>query len=192
MTNQTVNGGSCEPQSVNLTGLQVYTNYTISVRVTIAEFDVNSLLIVDLWSVTSEEGELNFNVLMMNNVIHIIMYCFVVPLSPPQNVNAPSYTPNSITVCFELSEGSIQNGQINVILVGSPFDTESQTVSIPVTFTDYPFAGSICGNITNLQEYNNYTIVIVLENSAGSGPNSTSINVRTLETGNYNISYIEE
>lgn len=57
--NQTVNGGSCEPQTVNLTGLQVFSNYTISVRLTIAELDVNSLLIVDLWSVTSEEGEQN-------------------------------------------------------------------------------------------------------------------------------------
>ena len=64
VTNQTVNGGSCEPQAVNLTNLQVYTNYTISVRVTIADFDVNSLLVADSWSVTSEEGEQKFHVLI--------------------------------------------------------------------------------------------------------------------------------
>ena len=113
-------------------------------------------------------------------------YCNIVPNAAPLDVNATSYTPTSITVCFEFPEGSTQNGLIasfNVTLVGSPFDTESQTISIPVTTTNYPLTGSICSDVTNLQEYNYYLIRVLMINSVGSGPNSTSIDVRTIEAG---------
>ena len=118
--------------------------------------------------------------------IHIL---YLAPVAPPKNVNATSYTPTSITVCFEYPEGSTQNGLIasfNVTLVGSPIDTDSQTVSIPVTSTNYPLTGSMCGDVTNLQEFNEYNITaIVLENSAGMGPSSAPMEVQTLETGKY-------
>ena len=103
-------------------------------------------------------------------------------------MNATSNTATSITVCFEFPEGSTQNGQItsfNVTLVGIPFDTESQTVSIPVTSTDYPLTRSMCGDVTNLEEYNNYTITVFVTNSAGSGPSSSSVQVQTLEAGKF-------
>ena len=100
-------------------------------------------------------------------------------------MNATSYTPTSITVCFEFPEGSTQNGQItsfNVTLVGSPFDTESQIFSILVTSTEYPLTGSMYGDVTNLLEYNEYNITsIVLINSAGPGPSSPLIQVRSLQ-----------
>ena len=103
-------------------------------------------------------------------------------------MNATSYTPTSITVCFKFPEGSTQNGLItsfNVTLDGYPFNTESQTISIPITSTVYPLTGSMCGDVTNLEEYNEYNISsIVLVNSAGVGPSSPSIKVQTLETGN--------
>ena len=102
-------------------------------------------------------------------------------------MNATSYTPTSITICFEFPEGSTQNGLItsfNVTLVGLTFDTESQTVDVPISNAEYPSTGSICDDVTNLQEYNNYTITsVVLVNSAGSGPSSPPVQVQTLETG---------
>ena len=97
-------------------------------------------------------------------------------------------TATSITVCFEFPEGSTQNGQItsfNFTLVGTPFDTGSQNVSINVTSTEYPLTGSVCSDVTNLEEYNNYTITILLTNSAGSGPSSSDVQVRTLQAGEF-------
>ena len=103
-------------------------------------------------------------------------------------MNATSYTPTSITLCFEFPEGSSQNGQItsfNVTLVGSPFYIESQIFTIPVTSTGYPLTGSMCGDVANLEEYNNYTIIVVMINYAGPSPSSSDVEVKTLESGGY-------
>ena len=101
-------------------------------------------------------------------------------------MSATSNTATTINVCFEFPEGSTQNGQLtsfNVTLVGTPFDTESQTVSFDITSTEYPLTGSLCGDVTNLEEFNNYTISVELINSADIGPSSTPIEVRTLQAG---------
>ena len=103
-------------------------------------------------------------------------------------MNATSNSATSITVCFEFPEGSTQNGQItsfNVTLVGIPFDTESQNVSSTVTSTEYPLAGSVCGDVSDLEEYNNYTVTILLINSAGSGPTSSFVQAQTLQAGKF-------
>ena len=112
-------------------------------------------------------------------------------------MNATSNTATSIIVCFEFPEGSTQNGEItsfNVTLVGTPFDTDSRNVSIPVTSTDYPLTGSVCGDVTNLEEYNNYTITVLVTNSAGSGPSSSSVEIRTQQAGMimclYSVEYV--
>ena len=119
----------------------------------------------------------------------ISCFLFLAPTDAPQNVNATSNTATSITVCFGFPEGSTQNGQINSFeftLVGSPFDTRSQTVSIPVTSTNYPLSGSMCGDATNLEEYNDYNITsVVLINAAGSGPSNQSVQVQTLQAGRF-------
>ena len=103
-------------------------------------------------------------------------------------MNATSNTATSIIVCFEFPEGSTQNGEItsfNVIFVGTPFDTSTSSVSISITSTDYPLTGSMCGDVTSLEEYNNYTITVFVTNSAGSGPSSSSVQVQTLEAGKF-------
>ena len=112
--------------------------------------------------------------------------CSLAPVAQPQNVNATSSTPTSITVCFKFPERSTQNGQITsfvVALIGSPFDTESRTVSILVASTNYTLTGSMCGDVTNLEEYNDYKITVLLSNSAGLGPLSTPIETRTQQAG---------
>ena len=104
-------------------------------------------------------------------------------------MNATSNTSTSITVCFEFPEGSTQNGQltsIDVTLVGTPFDTESQNISFDITSTEYPLTGSLCGDVTNLEEFNDYSITsVILINSAGSGPSSPSVQAQTLQVGEF-------
>ena len=100
----------------------------------------------------------------------MLIVCSLAPVDAPQNVTATSNTATSITVCFEFPEGSTQNGQLtsfNVTLVGTPFDTDSQTVSIDITSTEYPLTGSLCDDVNNLEEFNNYNITsLILINSA--------------------------
>ena len=104
-------------------------------------------------------------------------------------MNATSNSATSITVCFEFPEGSTQNGRItsfDVTLVGSPFNITSRTFSIPVTSTEYPLNGYICGNVTNLEEYNDFSITsVVLINSAGTGPSSPSVQAQTHQAGKF-------
>ena len=50
---------------------------------------------------------------------------------------------------------------------------------------EYPLTGTVCTNITGLQENNSYTISIKLTNSAGIGPASTVISVLTPEASEY-------
>ena len=108
-------------------------------------------------------------------------------------MNATSTTATSIIVCFEFPDGITQNGQItsfNVTFVGTPFDTESQTVSIAITSTEYPLTGSVCGDVTGLQEYNIYTITVVLINSIGLSPSSSGVQVQTLEACEFSHKFI--
>ena len=115
------------------------------------------------------------------------------PVDAPVNLNATSTTSTSIIVCFEFPDGRTQNGQItsfNVTHVGTPFDTESRNVSIAITSTEYPLTGSVCGNVTELQEYNNYTITVVLINSIGPSPSSSGVQVQTLEACEFSHKFI--
>ena len=108
-------------------------------------------------------------------------------------MNATSTTATSIIVCFEFPNGSSQNGQItssNVTHVGTPFDTESRNVSIAITSTEYPLNGSVCGNVTELHEYNDYTITVLLINSIGSSPSSSGVQVRTFEACEFSHKFI--
>ena len=57
ITNQTTSGGSCEPQSVDLTGLEEYVTYMISLSVTITELGVNDLLIAEVMNETFQAGK---------------------------------------------------------------------------------------------------------------------------------------
>ena len=118
----------------------------------------------------------------------MLVFTSLAPLVAPVNLNATSTTATSIIVCFEFPEGSSQNGQItsfNVTLVGTPFDTESQTVNIAITSAEYPLNGSVCGDVTGLQEYNNYTITVLLINSIGPSPYSMSVEIRTQQAGKF-------
>ena len=135
---------------------------------------------------TLSSGGIYLRTSMFYSTVSTYFASLLAPVAAPQNVKATSHNATSITVCFEYPEESTQNGQItsyNVTLVGSPFDSESQTVSIPVTSTNYPLIGSVCHDVHNLEEYNNYTITLSLTNSVGSGSPNTEVEIRTQQAG---------
>ncbi|KAI6658157.1 Phosphatidylinositol phosphatase PTPRQ-like isoform X2, partial [Oopsacas minuta] len=144
----------------NLTNLEEYNNYNITV------FAINS----------QGPGPISQSIVVMTNE--------AAPVVAPQNVTSSPISATSINVCFDFPAGNTQNGLItsfNVTLVGSPFDIVPRTDNILTTSFDYPMTGSICSNITGLEEYNNYTITVVLINSAGSSPVSDSTQSETLQ-----------
>ena len=107
------------------------------------------------------------------------------PSVTPQNITITAIYKTAITVCFDPPTGSNQNGIItsfNVTSTGSTFQTTLLVTTVPVSPTEYPLNRTVCTNLTNLEENNNYTISIVSINYDGAGPNTTLIAL-TLEAG---------
>ena len=71
----------------------------------------------------------------------------------------------------------------NVTSTGSPFQTTQLVTTVPVSPTEYPLNRTVCTNLTNLEENNNYTISVLSINSDGAGPITTGIIALTLEAG---------
>ena len=124
----------------------------------------------------------------------LIAFLYLAPTAPPQNVTELSITSVSINVCFDPPTLIDQNGIItsfNLTYFGSPFQTDSVTINILVEPTAYPLDETVCSNLTNLQQNNNYNITVIAINSRGPGPISQSIIVTTNEAGE-NITHILE
>ena len=113
-------------------------------------------------------------------------FLYLAPTAAAQNVLGMDITSVSINVCFDPPTNSNQNGIItsfNVRYFGSPFQTVSVTVTVPVVPTDYPLDRTVCRNLTGLQQNNDYNITVMAINSVGPGPISQSIVVTTNESG---------
>ena len=116
-----------------------------------------------------------------------IYYSSSVPTGAPENVRATTITATAISVCFDPPTGSSQNGIItsfNVTSTGSTFQTTQLVTTVPVSPLEYPLNMTVCTNLSNLEENNNYTISVVSINSDGAGPTTTII-VLTLKAGEY-------
>ena len=119
-------------------------------------------------------------------------FIYLVPTVSPQSVSGLNITSVSINVCFNPPPASDQNGIITSFILkyfGSPFHTASITVNVPVEATAYPLDGTVCKNLTNLQQNNDYNITVVAINSQGSGPVSQNFVETTKEAGE-NIIYV--
>ena len=113
-------------------------------------------------------------------------FLYLAPTAAVQNVIGVASTSVSINICFDPPTNSDQNGIItsfNVTYFGSPFQTDSVTVTVPVVPTDYPLNRTVCRNLTSLQQNNDYNITVIAINSVGPGPISQSIVVTTNESG---------
>ena len=116
----------------------------------------------------------------------ICLLFFPAPITSPQNVSATAINATAISVCFDPPTGSSQNGIItsfNVTFTGSTFQTTQLVTTVPVSPTEYPLNRTVCTNLTNLEENNNYTISVLLTNSAGSSPASVVITELTPVAG---------
>ena len=71
----------------------------------------------------------------------------------------------------------------NVSYFGFPFQVETIFQIMTIIPTAYPLNRTLCIYLTNLEEYNEYSITVLAINSEGSGPVSQSILVVTGETG---------
>ena len=114
----------------------------------------------------------------------MILYPSLAPTGTPLNVNGIAIHATAIRLCFDPPTGSSQNGIITsftVTYTGSPFQATQLVTTVPVSPTEYPLNRTVCTNLTNLEENNNYTISIVSYNSDGAGPVSTDIAILTQE-----------
>lgn len=106
-----------------------------------------------------------------------IILTFIAPSSPPRSVTAYPVNSTSIRVAFDPPSEIDQNGNITSYLItysGIQFDMTVRTVTRTVQEA-YPAFIRRFYNLTNLQEYVNYTITIVAVNSAGNSPNATAV-----------------
>ena len=81
-----------------------------------------------------------------------------------------------------------QNGPItsyNVTYQGELFNTTGYNTTISVSSVVYPLTESSSVCLSDLEEYNNYSVSIRAINGAGEGDAATII-VQTLEAGLYN------
>ena len=89
-------------------------------------------------------------------------------------------------MCFFPPQNVSQNGPItsfDIMYTGNPFETVVQSETVSVTPQVYPLTGMICSNLTNLQEFNNYTISVAAVNQNGTGVESTALTALTDEAG---------
>ena len=86
---------------------------------------------------------------------------------------------------FDPPSGINQNGPITSYTVtyqGELFNTTEYNNTISVNKVVYPLTASSSVCINNLEEYNNYTLLIRANNGAGEGT-AAIITVQTLEAG---------
>ena len=103
----------------------------------------------------------------------------------PQNLASENITSTSFCVIFDPPTGINQNGPItsyNVTYQGELFNTTGYNTTISVSSVVYPLTESSSVCLSDLEEYNNYTVLIRANNGAGEGAAATII-VETLEAG---------
>ena len=103
----------------------------------------------------------------------------------PLNLNSENITSTSFCVTFGPPSNITQNGQIssyNVTYVGELFNTAEVITTVSVSSVVYPLTESSRVCISNLEEYDNYTVSIRAVNGAGEGTAATII-VETSEAG---------
>ena len=103
----------------------------------------------------------------------------------PINLNNTNTSSTSFCVTFEPPTEIDQNGPITSYTVtyhGEVFNTTEYNITISVNTLVYPLTGSSSVCISDLEEFNNYTVLIRANNGAGEGK-AAVITVITLEAG---------
>ena len=108
------------------------------------------------------------------------------PPTPPTNVMAMATSPRSITVMWEEVVPIDQNGVITMYQVlYQPLETFGGAIG-PLTVN----VTELTADLTDLEEYVNYTVSVRAYTSAGEGPYSYGITVITLEDGRWKCMFL--
>ena len=114
----------------------------------------------------------------------------LVPDQPPQNVTTESLNSTAIRVCFFPPRPVNQNGLITsftISYIGDLFQTQTQTMDLPISPLVYPLSTMLCVILTSLEEFNTYTITVEAVNSIGNGSESVGLMELTDQAGEYNF-----
>ena len=110
---------------------------------------------------------------------------FVLVPALPTNLNSTNITSTSFCVAFNPPTNITQNGLITSYTVtyqGELFNTTEYNTTVSVSPVVYPLTESSSVCISDLEEYNNYTVLIRANNGAGEGA-AAMIIVKTAEAG---------
>ena len=103
----------------------------------------------------------------------------------PLNLSSENITSTSLCITFSPPTNIDQNGLIASYIVtyrGKLFNTTEYNTTVSVNTVVYPLTESSSVCISNLEEYDNYTVMIRAVNGAGEG-DAAMITVETLEAG---------
>ena len=119
--------------------------------------------------------------------MHTISY--LVPAAAPTNIALQTLGTQSIRVTICPPPQIDQNGLISsytVSYTGNPFDASAQSMTVSVSLS-YPATATACinANLTELEEFNNYTVTVRAVNSIGSSEASTGVTALTNAAGSY-------
>ena len=137
-----------------------------------------------LWEILWEWGELKFHS-YGNLMSEQIWEIFILVSTTPLNLVSDNITFASFCVTFEPPTNIDQNGPITSYTVtyrGELFNTTEYNTTVSVNTVVYPLTESSSMCISDLEEYNNYTVLIRANNGAGEGA-AAIITIRTSETG---------
>ena len=68
-------------------------------------------------------------------------------------------------------------------MYGYPFPAVNSSINAPCITMDYPATQLVTFTLTELEEFNNYTISVAAVNSNGTGPYTANITQQTLPDG---------
>ena len=117
----------------------------------------------------------------MTQISCLEIFCFPVPASPPSNVMATVVSSTSIMVTWDTVPFIDQNGVITMYeVLYEPLETFDGAIGpLSVNVTE------LTADLTDLQEYVNYTISVRAYTSVGAGPYSDGNSAATFEDGKY-------
>ena len=120
-------------------------------------------------------------------IIEVALYtlCIIIVSAAPLNFVSENITSTHFCVTVNPPTNINQNGLITSYTVtyqGELFNTTEYNITVPVNTEAYPLTESSSVCISDLVEYNNYTVLIRANNGAGKGI-AAKISVQTLEAG---------
>ena len=114
-------------------------------------------------------------------LLPIVIFYFPAPATPPTNVMAMAISPRNITVMWEEVVPIDQNGVITMYQVlYQPLETFGGAIG-PLTVN----VTELTADLTDLEEYVNYTISVRAYTSAGEGPYSDGVIELTYEDSKF-------